>query len=92
MGRTLRHFVAIAEDVGMQLSELDGSSAYPFHPTPVSDILRDKCSPDGNRLEWTTTSCGFEADAARVLVPEDTESMAIRCVRDLTTSVSSRLL
>ena len=92
MGGSLRQLVSIAEDVGVQLSELNGSSADPFHPTSVSDVLRDESSPDGNRLERSTTSCGFEAYAARVLVPEDTESMAIHCIRDFTTSVSSRLL
>jgi hypothetical protein len=70
----------------MQLLELHRSSADPLHPALVSNVLRDKSGPDRDRVERSTTRSGFEADTARVYVPEDAERVAKLAVGDLTSS------
>jgi hypothetical protein len=82
--RSLWQPVTLAENIGVQVAELDGSSADPSRPAFVTDKLRNKRRPDGNRLEPPATSCGLEPYAARTLVSVDAEGMQVLPVIYLT--------
>lgn len=88
VGWALWHPVAVAENIGTQLAELDRGRANHPHPAFMTNVLRDKRGPYGNRLARPTTGCGFKTYATRSFVAVDAEGVQVLRVCDFTSLTS----
>lgn len=68
----------------MQFPQLNRARSNPLHPASLSNVFRNECRPDRDRLHLASTGRGFESHTTRISIPKYAEGVEVVVILDFT--------